>query len=133
MVNRHMIKKLNIILSSVRMKTILYLLVFFSIQFFSAGITAQKGWPQPQRNDSVCMCQPFIISWQNNVLHVIEKTDSTKVNPLSNMINTTRTEVKKMQKSIAVIDQSQHEHSGIFQYKRGAEGFKVNIKSVMIH
>jgi hypothetical protein len=67
------------------------------------------------------------------VLHVIEKTDSTKVNPLSNMINTTRTEVKKLQKSIAVVDQSQHEHSGIFQYKRGAEGFKVNIKSVMIH
>jgi len=115
------------------MKTILYLSVFLSIQFFSAGITAQKGWPQPQRNDTVCLSQPFVISWQNNVLHVIEKTDSTKVNHLSNMINETRSEVKKLQKSIAAVDQPQHEHSGIFNYKRGAEGLKDNIKTVMIH
>lgn len=115
------------------MKTILYITLILAVLFTGSGILAQKERPGTHICDTFDVRTTLVISWQNNVLHVIEKQDSIKINRLGKMITTARNEAKKMQKTIAAVDQPHPEHSGIFHYKRSAEGLKDNFKTVMIH
>ncbi len=115
------------------MKTMFYITVILGVLFTGSGILAQKERPGNHICDTFAIRSTFVISWQNNILHVIEKPDTAKVTRLGKLITTARNEAGKMQKTLAAVDQPQPEHNGIFHYKRSAEGLKDNFKTVMIH
>lgn len=115
------------------MKAIIYSLVFFSIQIFSANINAQKEWPKSSCENNAPHKQLTVICWQNNILHVIEKPEIKKETRLNKMIKQTRSEVKKMEKSIASVDQNKSDEAGIFHYRKGADGLQEGSKAFMIH